>query len=88
MHPLHYLGSLAHFQKTTDGMKGSSSTDVQMGLVVGLEDADKVITLSLKKKKERKKEMKKNLSFCYFPNLYPISSLTISAVGRDSVLLT
>lgn len=46
----HYLRPLAHFQKRTDGVKRSRATDVQVGLVVGLEDPDEVITLFLKMK--------------------------------------
>lgn len=50
MHPRHYLCPLAHFQKSADRVEGSCATDVQVGLVVGLEDPDEVITLFLKTK--------------------------------------
>lgn len=46
---MHYLCPLAHFQKSTDGVEGSRATDVQMGLVVGLEHPNEVRTLFLKK---------------------------------------
>ena len=50
MHPLDYLSPLAHFQKRTDGVEGSCTADVQVGLVEGLEDPDEVRTLLLEKK--------------------------------------
>lgn len=45
-----YLCPFAHFQKGTNRVEGTCAADVQMGLVVGLEHSDEVITLPLKEK--------------------------------------
>ena len=63
---MHYLCPLAHFQKSADGVEGSCAADVQMGLVVGLQDPDEVITLFLKKEMRQgalKKKTSANVEF-------------------------
>lgn len=49
---LSYLCPFTHFQKRTDGMEGSCAADVEVCLVVGLQNPDEVITLSLEKEQK------------------------------------